>query len=97
MICFASFVTYLRHKIDSEGLQPLPDKVEAVQKARPPTNVQQLRAYLGLLTYYSRFLPNISSVLSPLYQLLQKSAIWKWTDSEHKAFVASKELLLSSS
>ena len=38
----------------------------------------------------------MSSVLSPLYQLLQKSTKWKWTDSEHKAFVASKELLLSS-
>jgi len=92
----ANSVTYLGHKIDGEGLHPLPDKVEAIQNARPPTNVQELRAYLGLLTYYSKFLPNMSVVLSPLYQLLQKSAKWKWTDTEQKSFVSSKELLLSS-
>ena len=50
---FASSVTYLGHKIDSEGLHPLPDKIETVQKVQPPTNVQQLRAYLGLLMYYN--------------------------------------------
>jgi len=92
----ANSVTYLGHKIDGEGLHPLPDKLEAIQNARPPTNVQELRAYLGLLTYYSRFLPNMSAVLSSLYQLLQKSAKWKWTDTEQKSFVSSKELLFSS-
>ena len=70
---FVPSVTYLGHRIDAEGLHPLPDKVQAIQEAPPPTNVQELRAYLGLLTYYSRFLPNMSTVLSPLYQLLQKS------------------------
>ena len=47
---FVSSVTYLGHKIDAEGLHPLADKVTAIQEAPPPTNVQELRAYLGLLT-----------------------------------------------
>ena len=50
---FVSSVTYLGHKIDAEGLHPLPDKVQAIKEAPPPTNIQQLQAYLGLLTYYS--------------------------------------------
>ena len=61
---FVSSVTYLGHKIDGEGLHPLP---EAIQEAPPPTTIQEFRAYLGLLTYYNKFLPNMSIVLSPLY------------------------------
>jgi len=93
---FVPSVTYLGHKIDAEGLHPLLDKVQAIQEAPPPTNVQKLKAYLGLLTYYSRFLPNMSTVLSPLYQLLQKATKWQWTAEESKAFLASKDLLTSS-
>ena len=73
---FVPSVTYLGHKIDAEGPHPLPDKVTAIQDAPSPTNVQELKAYFGLLTYYSRFLPNMSTVLSPLYQLLQKDVKW---------------------
>ena len=69
---FVPSVTYLGHKIDAEGLHLLSDKVQAIQEAPSPTNVQELKAYLSLLTYYSRFLSNMSTVLSPLYQLLQK-------------------------
>ena len=74
----------------------MPNKVKAIQEAPPPTNIQELRAYLGLLTYYNRFLPNMSTVLSPLYKLLQKSTKWQWTTKQNKAFSASKELLTSS-
>ena len=73
---FVSSVTYLGHKIDAEGLHPFPDKLQAIQEAPSPTNVQELKAYLGLLTYYTRFLPNMSTVLSPLYRLLQKDVKW---------------------
>ena len=48
---FVSSITYLGHKIDGEGLHPLPDKVKATQEAPPPTTIQEFRAYLGLLTY----------------------------------------------
>jgi len=90
---FVPFVAYLGHKIDAEGLHPLPDKFQAIQEAPPPTNVKELKAYLGLLTYYSRFHPNMSTVLSPLYQLLQKATKWQWTAKESKAFL---DLLTSS-
>ena len=89
-------VTYLGHRIDQHGLHPLKEKVQAVQDAPSPSSVTQLRAYLGLLTYYSKFLPNMASVLAPLYKLLRKDTPWKWTEAEEKAFCASKDLLTSS-
>ena len=47
--------------------------------------------------YYSKFLPNLSTTLHPLYLLLRKNAPWKWGAEQAKAFVASKELLTSDS
>ena len=55
----------------------------------------ELKAYLGLLTYYGRFIKGLSTVLEPLHQLLRKDSKWRWTKTEEKSFQKSKELLLS--
>ena len=95
-VFLAPSVVYLGHQIDAEGLHPVAEKVEAVQEAPAPKNVSELKSYLGLLTYYSRFLPNLSSELAPLYKLLKHNEPWHWTSRQKKAFERSKELLLSS-
>ena len=92
----APSVAYLGYVIDAEGLHPLPDKVQAVQQAPTPGSVTELKSYLGLLTYYVRFLPNLATHLAPLYKLLGKNVKWKWTSKQDKAFRESKELLTSS-
>ena len=92
----APSVSYLGHKIDAEGLHPLSDKLQAVKEAPTPRNVSELKSYLGLLTYYGKFLPNLATQLHPLYQLLAKNCKWKWTKSQEKAFQESKNLLQSS-
>ena len=74
----APSVVYLRHQIDSEGLHPVAEKVEAVQEAPAPNNVSELKSYLRLLTYYSRLLPNLSSELASLYKLLKHNEPWHW-------------------
>ena len=89
-------VTYLGYRIDSEGLHPTDEKLKAVQQAPTPTSVTELKAYLGLLTYYGRFLPHLPSVLAPLYTLLHKDAPWRCTTVEQESFKQSKESLLSS-
>ena len=93
----APSVIYLGHMIDQYGLRPLKEKIEAIQNAPAPKNVSELRSYLGLLSYYSKFLPNMAQVLAPLYKLLQKDVQWRWANKEKKAFQASQELLTSSS
>ena len=89
-------VVYLGHKIDENGLHPTEDKFRAIRDAPQPTNVSGLRTYLGLLTYYSKFLPNLSTTLAPLYSLLKSSSTWSWSDSQNEAFLLSKRMLLSS-
>ena len=61
-----------------------------------PKNVTQLKSYLGLLSYYGRFLPNLSNVLFPLYRLLRKQTPWKWSITEEETFQNSNKLLMSS-
>nr|XP_023660672.1 uncharacterized protein K02A2.6-like [Paramormyrops kingsleyae] len=89
-------VEFLGHRVDASGLHPLPHKVEAIQKAPAPANVTELRAYLGLLNYYNRFLPCLSSLLAPLHKLLRKDAWWTWEREQEMAFEESKQLLHSS-
>ena len=67
-----------------------------MKEAPSPKSVQELKAYLGLLTYYSDFLPNMSTVLAPFYTLLQKDVPWQWTQVEEDTFKESKTLLTSS-
>lgn len=88
----SSSVTYLGHTIDRDGIHPTPDKVQAVQQAPTPRNVTELKAFLGLLNYYGKFMLNLATTLK---HLLRESTEWRWTDREEKAFEASKKLLLS--
>ena len=90
-------VSYLGHRIDASGLHPLEDKVKAILEAPSPRNVRELKSYLGLLSYCGKFLPDLSSVLAPLYQLLMKHVGWCWYSAERDAFQASKDLFSSSS
>ena len=68
--CFT--ITYLGYCIDKDGIHPTMEKVKAIKEAPQPQNVTQLKAYLGLLSYYNRFLPHLPTVLAPLYKLLHK-------------------------
>ena len=83
-------VEYLGHRIDAEGLHATEDKVKAITEAPVPKNVTELRSFLGLLNYYGRFLPNLSSLIHPLNSLLKHETPWKWTKSCDDAFQAAK-------
>lgn len=87
----ASSVSYLGHMIDAEGLNPLPDRLKAVENAPTPRNVTELKSYLGLLTYYSKFY----RICLPNLQLLGQKAQWKWTSAQETSFQESKMLSYS--
>ncbi|XP_064470186.1 uncharacterized protein K02A2.6-like [Ornithodoros turicata] len=94
-IFMAPRVHYLGYVITEAGLHPDPKKVEAVTKAPAPTNVKTLQSYLGLVNYYRKFLPDLSTVLHPLNKLLGANAPWTWGTEQQLAFQKSKDLLTS--
>lgn len=91
---FEEEIQFLGYKINSRGLKPMEDKVFAIVNAPIPDSVQKLQSYLGLLNYYSRFLPNLSEILHPLYKLLQKNEPYVWSEDCQRAFDCSKKILV---
>ena len=65
-------VDYLGHRISENGLRSMEEKIRAITEAPPPTEVSQLRSFLGLINYNAKFLPYLVNTLAPLYTLLQK-------------------------
>lgn len=88
-----SQVEFLGFRVDKDGVRPTSEKVEAIQKAPSPRNKTELQSFLGLLNFYSCFLPNKATVLEPLHRLLDQSSTWRWTDDHEKAYAAAKQLL----
>ena len=94
--CFgADRVTYLGHVVSSAGIHTDPHKIEAVSALAPPTNVQQVRSFLGLAGYYRNFIPNFAVLSAPLVQLTKKGSSFSWTDLQEQAFLQLKSLLCS--
>ena len=93
----APLVEFLGNIIDKDGIRPLPAKVRVVQQAPRPTSITELKSYLGLISYYGKFLPHlhVSTTLAPLYKLLSKGVDWYWSSVQEDAFKKSKELLTS--
>ena len=89
-------VEYLGHQVDADGLHTLPSKVAAIVQAPEPENEQQLRSFLGLLNYYSKFISDLATILHPLNQLLRKEVRWEWTRECAEAFQRAKDSLVSS-
>ena len=84
-------VEYLGHKISNEGLHATDEKIKAILEAPIPKNVKQLRSF----HYYSKFIPNLASKLTPLNHLLRKHASWEWTTQCEEAMLIAKEKLVS--
>ena len=66
-----SSVEYLGHTISKEGLKTSDSKVKAISNAQAPSNVSELRSFIGLVNYYGKFLPDLATTLTPLYDLLR--------------------------
>lgn len=86
-------VEYLGHVIDEDGIHPTDEKLKAIREAPVPSNLTQLRAYLGLINYYNKFVPRLATELKPLYQLLEKDRDFIFDDSCKAAFAYSKDLM----
>lgn len=92
---FQNSVKYLGHEISADGIKPNEEKMKAIVDAPSPENVTQVKSYLGLINYYGRFIPNLSSELNELYKLTKKGEAFEWSNACQQAFERSKTLIAS--
>ena len=92
---FKNKIKYLGHVISEKGIETDVDKIKAITDMKPPRNVSEVRSFLGMCSYYRRFIPNFARVCNPLFKLIQKNTQFKWTTNEEKSFNKLKELFIS--
>lgn len=93
---FVKQLPYLGHLCPSlMGLLPSPEKLSTISNAKRPNNVTELRAFLGLINYYNKFVPHLSSKLGSLYALLTKNTNYTWAKECEQAFQEGKMTLLN--
>lgn len=83
-------VDILGHTVTADGIKTQTSKIEAIQQWPAPTNIKQLRSFLGLANYYRNFVAGFSRIAAPLYALIQKESQWTWSRLEQDAFEAVK-------
>ncbi|MCI0562406.1 MAG: reverse transcriptase domain-containing protein [Nitrososphaera sp.] len=81
-----SEVKYLGFVVNQDGLQVNPDKVTPVVNYPVPKTVKQVRRFLGMASWYRRFIPNFASATEPLNRLLRKNQPWIWEEEQADAF-----------
>lgn len=85
----------LGQKVSRLGLSTHKEKVDAIMALEVPRNVSELHTFLGMMVYFSAYIPFYSWIAHPLFQLLKKDHEWKWTDLHQEAFELSKQVLTS--
>jgi hypothetical protein len=86
-------ISFLGHILTAEGVAVDPEKVETVSNWRQPTNVSEIRSFLGLAGYYRRFIEGFSKIARPMTELLKKEKKFNWTESCEKSFQELKRRL----
>ena len=87
-------VQYLGHYVSGQGLEPVPEKLEALVRMPPPEDVTGVRKFLGFVGYYRKFIPRYSDVARPLTNLTRKDTPFQWTTLCQEAFEMLKCFLL---
>ncbi|GFW23820.1 retrovirus-related Pol polyprotein from transposon 297 [Trichonephila clavipes] len=93
---FQKEVNYLGHIISAEGVRTDPEKVSAVKNWKRPENLLELRSFLGLCTYYRKFVKGFSNIARPLHKLTESKQKFQWTKECEDSFLQLKEALTSS-
>ena len=81
--------------LDSNGVAPDPSKVETIVKFPRPTNITELRSFMGMVVQLADFSSEISATAGPLRPLLRTDVPFNWTDDHEKSFESVKKALVS--
>ena len=79
-------VSFLRHVVTKDGISVDPGKVDAMSNWRRPNTMTEIRSFLGLASYYRRFIKGFSKIALPLTRLTQKGVKFEWSNDYERSF-----------
>ena len=91
---FSKEIQYLGHILSAMGIPLLPSKTHAIQNMNPPTTPKQVRAFLGLVGYYSKFIKGFAKIAKPPTVLTRQQVKFDWTPEHQEAFIHLKETIV---
>ena len=92
---FKTKLAFLGHIITVEGITPDPAKIEKVRHYSIPQDKTNVRAFLGLASYYRRFVKGFATIAKPLHNLTKRNVSFEWKHEHQLAFDMLKEQLIS--
>lgn len=95
-IFFQKEIKYLGHLVSEKGIATDPKKISAVKDWPPPKTKKQVRSFLGLSSYYRKFVKNFSLIAKPLFLLTENNVKFNWTFECDLAFEKLKQNLITS-
>jgi len=93
-VLFQTEIQFLGHQVSENGVEPLPDKIEAIQNWPTPHCIRDVRAFYRLASYYRKFVRDFALIAEPLSRLTRKQAKFEWTREAQEAFDRLKKALV---
>jgi len=95
-VFFKKSVNFLGHTVSESGVETDTEKVKAIEEWKTPISKKQVRSFLGLCSYYRRFVENFSAIARPLHKLCEKATKFQWSEEAEAAFNSLKAALTTS-
>jgi len=93
-VFFKIEIQYLGHLVSEAGINPMPDKIQALKDWPTPNCLTDVRAFLGLASYYRKFVRAFATIAKPLTALMRKKVRFTWSQEAQQAFDSLKEALM---
>lgn len=90
-----SELVFIGHTFNAKGIAPDPSKLDAIRNMRPPKDVTGVRAFLGLMNFYRRFVEGFARIAVPLVRLTVKGVVFRWEQAHQEAFEKLRDALLT--
>ena len=79
-------IEWLGFKLTSSGTSPINTKVQGISDKLRPTNLKELRSFLGAVNQFNRFVPDLATICFPFKSILKRDAEWNWNEEHESAF-----------